>query len=264
MITGAIHVHSTYSDGELTLEELKALYRSAGCSFVCLTDHAEAFDEKKLSAYRAQLESLSDGLFRFIPGLEYECEQRMHILGIGASRRLDTLNPQEVIRAIQDMGACSVIAHPKNSMFSWIEGFRVLPDGIEVWNTKYDGRYAPRPSTFNLLNRLQERKPSMRALYGQDLHWRRQFRGLLVCLETGTLDSDDILGAIARGAFFGIKRKERFPSSGRLSAEVLARFGRIHDCSEFFFGAARGLSDFCKARGLQPPPVLKALLRRLF
>ena len=50
------------------------------------------------------------------------------------------------------------------------EQFEPLPDGVEVWNTKYDGQYAPRPGTFELLGRLKTRRPDVRAFYGLDLH----------------------------------------------------------------------------------------------
>ena len=51
MLKGAIHLHSTYSDGEFTLSELREVMISAGCDFVCMTDHAESFDDEKLEAY---------------------------------------------------------------------------------------------------------------------------------------------------------------------------------------------------------------------
>ena len=86
MLKGAIHIHSTYSDGEFTLPELRDVFRSAGCAFVCMTDHAEAFDAESLHRYQAECEALSDGSFCFIAGLEYGCEQKMHILGYGARR----------------------------------------------------------------------------------------------------------------------------------------------------------------------------------
>jgi hypothetical protein len=35
-----------------------------------------------------------------------------------------------------------------------------LHRGIETWNSKYDGRYAPRSGTFALLQRLRQRAPA--------------------------------------------------------------------------------------------------------
>ena len=67
------------------------LYRAAGCPFACVTDHAEAFDDVRLEAYRRECDEQSDERFRFIAGLEYGCEGRMHVLGYGVtdSDRLD-------------------------------------------------------------------------------------------------------------------------------------------------------------------------------
>ncbi|MCA1626530.1 MAG: hypothetical protein LC742_00995, partial [Acidobacteria bacterium] len=183
MLKGAIHIHSTYSDGEYTLAELRAVLHGLGCRFACMTDHAEWFDRQKLEAYVAECAALSDDHFQFIAGLEYKCERKMHVLGLGVTSLAQTENPQEVIGHIEREGGVSVIAHPMNSMFPWIESFDALPFGIETWNSKYDGQHAPRPGTFNLLNRLQDRRPEMRAFYGQDLHWKRQPRVLFMMIE---------------------------------------------------------------------------------
>src|SRR5690348_9900032 len=168
-VKGAAHVHSTYSDGEFTVAELREIFAAEGCTFVCITDHAESFDEIRLAQYVAECQSLSNEKLFFVPGLEYECERRMHILGYGATQRIDSKDPQTVIREIERQGGVSVIAHPKDEFFSWIREFQTLPRGIEAWNSKYDGRYAPRPATFALLQELRKRRPDMHAFYGQDL-----------------------------------------------------------------------------------------------
>ncbi|HEX8723195.1 MAG TPA: PHP domain-containing protein, partial [Pyrinomonadaceae bacterium] len=179
MPRAVFHCHSTYSDGECTLAELRELFVAEGVDFACMTDHAEFFDGERLRAYREECDALSDDAFRFVAGLEYECERRMHVLGYGVTTLAGTTDPQEVIRHIEAAGGVSVIAHPMDSMFDWIETFDALPDGVEAWNSKYDGRYAPRAGTFRLIGRLRARKPGLRAFYGTDLHWRHQYRGLL-------------------------------------------------------------------------------------
>src|SRR5437879_4272863 len=55
MLQGAMHVHSKYSDGEFTLEELRDTFLSEGCTFVCMTDHAEYFDPASLQTYMQEL-----------------------------------------------------------------------------------------------------------------------------------------------------------------------------------------------------------------
>jgi PHP domain-containing protein len=264
MLKGAIHIHSTYSDGEFTLTELRELFRSAGCAFVCMTDHAEAFDGESLHRYQAECEALSDASFCFIAGLEYGCEQKMHILGYGARQLAQTTNPQEIIRFIETQGAISVIAHPKDDHFAWIESFEILPRGIETWNSKYDGRYAPRPGTFALQQRLRERQPSMQAFYGQDLHWRKQFRELFVKVDRDTPTAESILEALAIGAYTGSKAELTLPSSGVLPEGLLGTFAREHAKSDRIRNFLKRGKQNLDRIGIRVPASVKAQLRRIF
>jgi hypothetical protein len=264
MLKGALHIHSTYSDGEFTLAELRNIFLAEACSFVCMNDHAEYFDEAKLKAYFEECKSLSDEKLRFVVGLEYRCEKQMHILGYGATLLAKSQDPQTVIRHIEAQGAISVIAHPKDELFFWIEGFETLPQGIETWNSKYDGRYAPRPGTFDLLRRLAERRPNMHAFYGQDLHWKKQFRGLFVELDCESAQPDEILRALSKGNFRGQKGEMKLSSSGILADELLIQLAHAHDKSR---RVQRVLKEGKKAldrAGVKVPDSIKAQLRRIF
>jgi len=264
MLKAVLHAHSTYSDGEFTLPEIKRIFSEQGCSVVCMTDHAEYFDEPKLAAYNRECAELSDQQFTFICGLEYRCERDMHILGYGVTVPAHTTDPQTVIRHIEEHGGLAVIAHPKDTMFPWIETFDALPLGIETWNSKYDGRYAPRPATFELLLRLRQRRPGMRAFYGQDLHWKTQFRGLFTQLDCVARTREAVLGALAAGAYYGLKDDLSLSSSGELPAELTARFAAQHANSDLrykFFKAAKNLIDNL---GIPVPASIKAQLRRIF
>jgi predicted metal-dependent phosphoesterase TrpH len=264
MMKGAIHIHSTYSDGEFTLAELRDVYSSLGCRFVCMTDHAEAFDAVSLAHYQAECEALSDERFRFIAGLEFNCDRRMHVLGFGVTSLVDTTDPQAVIRHIKSEGGLAVIAHPMDSAFEWIETFNELPDGIETWNSKYDGRYAPRPQTFALLNRLQRREPRMRAFYGQDLHWKRQHRGLLNDLQIASVARDEVLNAFARGNYVAMKGELALPASGRLTSELVARFSAVNARYARRRQLIKRTKKLIDRVGLRVPAPLKAQLRRIF
>jgi PHP domain len=263
MLKGALHVHSTYSDGEFTMAELRQIYQDEGCAFVCMTDHAEHFDSDRLHQYVDECQTLSDDRFLFIAGLEYECEQRMHILGYGATERVDSQDPQTAIRQIEAQGAVSVIAHPKNDFFDWIRTFETLPQGIETWNSKYDGRYAPRPETFALLHDLRGRKPGMLSFYGQDLHWKKQFRGLFVQLDSAPT-RDSILAALAQGAFIGVKGELALPSSGIVDPGLLAQFGKAHGASYRMWQLLKQGKQAMDRVGIHVPESLKAQLRRIF
>ncbi|HZQ95044.1 MAG TPA: PHP domain-containing protein [Candidatus Sulfotelmatobacter sp.] len=264
MFKGVLHAHSNYSDGEFTLPELRNIFMAEGCSFLCITDHAEYFDPESIQSYVHECESLSDEKFRIVPGLEYRCEREMHILGYCATRLNDSTNPEQIIRHIDSQQAISVIAHPRNDFFDWIETFQALPQGIETWNSKYDGRYAPRPGTFALLQRLKKRAPGMHAFYGQDLHWKHQFRGLYVMLDCDSLRVDAIRNALAAGAYSGQKDELQLPSDGMLPPELLAEFGRVQARSRSLWSFLKNGKRQLDRLGIRVPDSVKAQLRRIF
>lgn len=264
MLKGALHVHSTYSDGEFTLAGLRETCLAQGCSFVCITDHAEYFNGDSIRTYLDDLTRKSDRSFCFVPGLEYRCEQEMHILGYGATALSSSKEPEEIIRHIEAQGAISVIAHPKDELFSWIEEFEELPKGIETWNSKYDGRHAPRPGTFALLQRLRKRSPHMHAFYGQDLHWQKQFRGLCVAVDCDSPDPASILAALATGKYTAQKDNLQLPSSGILPEALLAEFGHAQTRSRRLRQVLKSGKQVLDRAGIRIPASVKTQLRRLF
>jgi hypothetical protein len=264
MLKGVLHAHSTYSDGERSLAELRSLFLAEGCRFVAMSDHADAFSAATVRDYIAECDSLSDADFLFIPSLEFGCERRMHILGYGVTTLVDSTDPQQVLLHIERSGGVGVIAHPQDAAFPWIESFYTLPAGIEVWNTKYDGQYAPRGRTFKLLQSLQARRADMRAFYGQDYHWRNQFRQLFTVVHIDALNAEEILSALRSGAYHAVKGDIELPSSGALGAERMLDFERVNSRSS---GVRRWISRANTLRrqlGIGVPRPIKAQLRRFF
>jgi hypothetical protein len=262
----ALHVHSTFSDGEFTLLELREKFLRAGCRVVCVVDHAEAFDAERLARFTEGCARHSDGQLLLLPGLEFECRQRLHIVGYGVVTRSASQEPEEIVRHIADQGGVSVIAHPKTEFFDWIRGFSVLPDGIEAWNTKYDGKHAPRPETFELIQELRAQRRALQAFYGIDLHWRHQYSGLLVDLDLspGTPDRETVLAALRTGHFEGVVQQLRLPSSALVPPALLRDFGRRHRRSQRLRAALRQAKRLVDSISVRAPERLKAQLRRLF
>jgi hypothetical protein len=265
MVKGALHIHSVYSDGEFTLAELRELYLEAGCQFACVTDHADWFEDgAKLEAYRRECDARSDARFRFIAGLEYSCVDRMHILGYGTTAPVASADPETVIGHIQSHAGIAVVAHPRESAFAAIEKFNPSPDGIEVWNSKYDGRYAPRSATFAMLGRIRQRHPHAHAFYGQDLHWKRQYRGLLTILHIDSADRRQVLDALKSGMYAGAKGDTLLPSNGALTPALLRDFERTYERSHRMRLWIREAKSFAEGVGVRVPPSVKAQLRRIF
>jgi predicted metal-dependent phosphoesterase TrpH len=229
-----------------------------------MTEHAEYFDEQSVLEYKAECEELSDDKFVFVPGLEYTCDQRMHVLGYGVTELVSTTDPQKVISHIKQVGGVSVIAHPMDSAFAWIETFAELPQGIETWNSKYDGRYGPRPGTFQLLERLQTRHHGMMAFYGVDFHWKRQFRHLYTSVECESVTRDQVLAALAKGQFTCLKDNLRLPSNGRLSTELLNQLGARHYRSMKVRRFTKRVKKIADRFGATIPAPIKGQLRRIF
>jgi len=264
MLKGVLHVHSTYSDGERSLAELRELFIQQGCSFVMMSDHADSLDAARVREYVSACHALSDAKFLFVPGLEFSCDRRMHVLGYGVTSLSASTNPQEVFTHIERERGVAVIAHPQDSAFSWIESFETLPMGIEVWNTKYDGQYAPRGRTFRLLQRLQPRRPGMLAFYGLDYHWVTQFRELYTVLHIDNLDPQEIIAALRNGQFHGSKGELELPSDGKISEALLTQFDRTNTRSSGARRFIQQINGIRKRLGLRIPAPIKSQLRRFF
>ncbi|HJU74640.1 MAG TPA: PHP domain-containing protein [Gemmatimonadaceae bacterium] len=264
MISCALHVHSTYSDGEFTLAELRDTYVRAGRRAVLLADHAEYFDAARVAEYVADCARHSDAALQMVPGLEFGCEDRMHIVGYGVTALTDQRDPQAVIAHIQMNGGVSVIAHPRDDHFPLIESFQLLPLGIEAWNTKYDGRYAPRAHTFQLIDRLRGRQPELLAFYGTDLHWRTQFRDLEIIVRAPTNAGPEILAALKRGDFRARKGSLELQPRTTPSAAQLKRFRVLNNASRLMWRTLKAIKTASGSVGNRLPAPIKAQLRRIF
>jgi hypothetical protein len=134
---GNLHIHSTFSDGTATVEEIAAAARRAGLSFVGINDHFH------LKALQAGREGLLGGVVVII-GSELN-EDYNHYLAYGIIEEIpsDTAHPQNVISAVKKQGGIGFIAHPYElgsplhdggHAFNWtrwdVNGFT----GMSIWN----------------------------------------------------------------------------------------------------------------------------------
>ncbi len=261
---GILHAHSTWSDGDFTLEELRDALVADGYQFACMVDHAEYFDADAAARYRAECARLSGPGFTFVPGFEYNCRERLHVVGLGCTVPFDSEDPEKVIPHVRAHGGFCIIAHPKNDHFAWIEGFTAQPHAIEVWNSKYDGQYAPRPGTFDLFARMHARNPELTTSYGVDLHFRHQNRRLHVELEAEALAPAALLAALHAGRYVGRMGELTLVPRAPLTAAQRVRFGLRSARYLAFKRSAKAVKGWLDRSGLGIPPGLKAQLRRIF
>jgi hypothetical protein len=142
-LTGSLHVHTGYSDGELYHADLAAAAAGAGLDFLITTDHnvyVEGVDR--------WVEFPGGRRLLLLAGEEIHHQDRVpqknHLLAVGARADLSRLapDPQRLIDAVRDAGGAAFLAHPYDpaaplvheEALGWVNwevrGF----SGLEIWN----------------------------------------------------------------------------------------------------------------------------------
>jgi hypothetical protein len=168
-IAGAVHVHTTLSDGGGTPQEVIGAARAAGLSFVVLTDH-DNLDAKPLEGYH-------DGVL-VIVGTEVSTTAG-HLLGLGipdpdfrfSGDALDS------IEDVRDLGGVSFAAHPLSPRrsFQWTGWDLPGPWGLELLNGDSQWRETSRWTLFQTaaLYGLNPRYALLASLVSPDATLRR-------------------------------------------------------------------------------------------
>ena len=137
--SGAIHIHSTYSDGSGGIPEILNAAQTAGLDFIVLTDH------NTLGARSAGWEGWHGDLL-LIVGEEVSSRDG-HCLAIGTSTRVNHRQPPErIIRDIQTQEGLAFLAHPhgvyrplfKRRDHSWKDWSVNSYTGLELWSYMFD------------------------------------------------------------------------------------------------------------------------------
>lgn len=216
---GVLHVHSKFSDGEESLERVIQTFRDAGMDFVAVSDHAEVFNEERMQEYVALCAALSSERFLVIPGLEFALKGgTIHILGYGITTRVRASNMEQLVDGIRAAGGLAVLAHPPSGSVNMIGSVRGKLDGVEVWNTRYDGTVTPRAESFQLLRRIRQSNLKATAFGGVDFHKMGQAAKLVYLdVKADKLDRDSIIENLRAGNYSVHGNKLSIPSSGKLT-----------------------------------------------
>jgi hypothetical protein len=147
-VSCVVHVHSTYSDGTASVDEIAGAARAAGADAVLLTDH------DSLQARRDGWEGLRQGVVVLV-GTEVSPKSG-HYLAFGVDREISHAgrSAREIAEAVRTAGGVGFAAHPFSSggrMLAPAVARRiVLPhgwpalddprgfDGIELWSLTTD------------------------------------------------------------------------------------------------------------------------------
>lgn len=146
-----IHMHSTYSDGCATIQQiLDHVQQNTALDVIAITDH----DVIEGSLRARDLWSKGSYRFDFIVGEEVTTKEG-HLLGLFIEKLIPHgLSMERSIDLIHEQGGLAVIAHPLHRLFRHSCQREVMDrihaskevwfDGIETWNASFCGIYANR------------------------------------------------------------------------------------------------------------------------
>lgn len=135
--TGAIHVHSIFSDGSGDVNEIAKYAAESGLDYVILTDH------NTLRALHEGYEDWYDKTFLLVGCEINDKENKNHLLAFNIKEAYSTRLPaKEYVHKVKEAGGLGFIAHPhekRNSMekhppYPWTEWDTDEFTGIEIWN----------------------------------------------------------------------------------------------------------------------------------
>lgn len=201
-VKAILHTHSTYSyDAKLSLSELKALLQQNGVNVACMTEHTDELTLDRAHAFVEECEALSDESFLFIPGFEVPYKHA-HVLMIGMREFFGNYAPTiEALTEWTQKASFVVLAHPVRNHFEVDDGLLREIDALEVWNQQYDGKRVPRSHSLSLLSELRERKPTLLATGGVDLHRKEHQGAPLITFSVERLTESAVLEKLITGAY---------------------------------------------------------------
>jgi hypothetical protein len=126
-IKGAYHIHSLFSDGRKSIDEIAKLAAQKSLDFIIITDHGHP-----------NLESLAEQGWKqdvlVLAGSELSVS-RGHLVGLGfdVPHRPFSQNTEDAVLEIQSAGGFSIIAHPYSKV-SWTWGEFIDYSGIDIIN----------------------------------------------------------------------------------------------------------------------------------
>lgn len=135
--TGAVHIHSTYSDGTGTIPDIARYANEVGLDFLMMSDH------NTLKPKRDGYEKWFDNVMVFIGYEINDKHDKNHYLAFGLDSTVGVkITAQEYVRRVHERGGIGFIAHPdecRNKMpqhppYPWLAWDSEDFDGIEIWN----------------------------------------------------------------------------------------------------------------------------------
>ena len=134
---GAIHMHSTFSDGSGEAKDIAKAASEIGLDYIILTDH------NTLRALQEGYESWYDNVLLLVGCEINDKENKNHYLAFGIEEAFSTrLSAKQYVKKVKEAGGIGFLAHPhekrnhlkEHPSYPWIEWDTKDFTGIEIWN----------------------------------------------------------------------------------------------------------------------------------
>jgi len=214
-----LHIHSTFSDGSMPVEEIVKIYGEAGFDVIAITDHLfdtqtprslkiheEGKSIKDVEAYFQKIEEVSQWAKQafdllVIPGLEIcNLSEDYHILGIDLK---EVVNPNQdaegVIKEIHRQGGLAIASHPHLKLSYFLQGdtLSIQRHPLHLW--KYRETYVGKIDVWEIANREDlfpiiglERFPFLASSDFHERHHLTSWKSLILAEK----DKEDVKKAI--------------------------------------------------------------------
>ena len=146
------HIHTTWSDGDSTVQQRRDQSNSKGLKWIIITDHAgdslhsplqPRFEESEFAAYRLDCANAQNTYpnITVCPGEELATVEinGSHLLCYANSSYVASYGSnQELINRTNSSGGFGIIAHPYNPFFLWFDWTVVDFKGLEIISNQLD------------------------------------------------------------------------------------------------------------------------------
>ena len=158
-----LHIHTKYSDGVDSVEEILKKAEDKKLKAISITDH----DTTKGS--KVAIAEAKDKNIIIVPSIEIS-SSKGHIIGFGVDVDIPKdLSPYDTIDKIYDNGGIAIIPHPfssyRNGLLCNVEPTELEIEAIEVKNSRYIFGYS------NYRSKILARKKNLAMIGASDSHF---------------------------------------------------------------------------------------------
>jgi len=224
MYKGLFHVHTEFSDGNLSIAEIVETCQKQEYDFVYVTDHSRYLSPKKFKNMVKKCRDNSNSNFLCIPGMEIDTIDGLHILALGIDFFVEKGKASRISEFLMENEIPSILAHPPTrARYDFMEF-----NAIETWNAARN-KLAPLKSDKFKNNSLSYKFE----IGGVDFHRKEQINDLILNINAKNLNIKSLNKAIKTGDYTYGNKWIEVDSFGNTNSYYKTKLLRFFDGIEY-------------------------------